>query len=118
MMNRIALAAAVVALGLAGAAAPAAAASGGADPVAPLPEETLGEVADARNLLAALQDGGTPAATLAPAEAALECWADAGPDALRCRDAFFARVVDSAWQPPAAMTAALAQQASVDLWMD
>lgn len=116
-MQRLAIAAtaAVMAFGLAaGPATPARA----ADPGAPLPEEWLGELADARTLLDTLEDGGTSAAALAPARDALECWAAAGADALTCRDDFFARVVDSSWKEPQVRAYALAQADGVDLWMD
>lgn len=111
-MKRLAIAAAVVAA--LGFAAPAEA----ADPSAPLPEEWLGELADARTLLETLEEGGTSAAALAPAEAALDCWAAAGGDAITCRDEFFARVVDSSRSAPQIQAYALNQSAGVDLWME
>ncbi|GAA0589802.1 hypothetical protein [Caenispirillum bisanense] len=113
-MTRFALAAALTAaLALGGAAAPALA----ADPTDPLPEEMLGEIADARSLLDGLEEGGTPSYALAPAEDALECWAAGGDAALGCRDAFFARVVDATWNNPEVQTSALARGMGVDLWM-
>lgn len=75
-----------------------------------LPQEWLGELADARNLLASLKENGTPAHALRPAEDALECWAAAGADAITCRDEFFARVVDSSYAAPAGV--AIAQAAT------
>lgn len=106
-----ALAAAAIALPLA--AGPAAA--------GPLPEEWLGELADARALVETLEENGTPAEALVPARAALECWADAAASqAARCRDIFFARVADSAAHPilplPDAARVAAADPMAVDLW--
>lgn len=115
-MKRLAIAAAVVAvMGLAGGTAGPALA---AEPSDTLPEEWLGELADARDLLTTLEEGGTPAAALAPAEDALECWEAAGPDALSCRDRFFASVVDSSWREPQVQAYAFDQSAGVDLWME
>lgn len=81
-----------------------------------LPQEWLGELADARNLLASLQENGTPAHALRPAEEALECWAAAGADAITCRDRFFARVVDSSYVDPADIQVAR-NVMGADLWM-
>jgi hypothetical protein len=87
-----------------------------ASPEETLPEEWLGELADARELLESLEENGTPAHALKPAEDALECWAGAGPKALSCRDAFFARVIDSSYADPADVQVAR-NAMGPDLWI-
>ncbi|EKV32581.1 hypothetical protein C882_2660 [Caenispirillum salinarum AK4] len=95
-----------------GLSAPASAAS----PQETLPQEWLGELADARDLLESLKQNGTPARALRPAEEALECWAAAGADAITCRDEFFARVVDSSYADPADVQVAR-NAMGADMWM-
>lgn len=112
-MNR--LATTIAAAAMTAAAAFTAPAMAGA-PEDTLPQEWLGELADARNLLASLKENGTPAHALRPAEDALECWAAAGPDAITCRDEFFARVIDSSYADPADVQVAR-NAMGADLWM-